>query len=88
MRESGSSRGHTRELSSAVNLIVGTYLDNLASIVFEVVNEHPLPGRHISSMTHLAVITVLSDSDLTISSRPTCQPSVKWKVEKAHFCID
>jgi hypothetical protein len=70
MRESGSSQERTRELLSVDILFVGAYLDNLASIVFEAVNGHPLPGRHISSMIRLAVIMVLSDSDLIVSSRP------------------
>jgi hypothetical protein len=70
MLESGLNREHTRELPSVDELIVGAYLDNLASIVFEAVNGHPLPGRHISSMIRLAVIMVLSDSDLIVSSRP------------------
>jgi len=52
-------------------------LDNLTSIVFEVVNERPLPGRHISSMTHLAVTVVLSDSNLIVSNRPICQLRLK-----------
>jgi hypothetical protein len=47
-----------------------SYLDNPASIVFEVVSGHPLLGRHISSKIRLAVIMVLSGSDLTVSSRP------------------
>jgi hypothetical protein len=59
MLESDLSRVRTQELLSADEPIVGAYLDNLASIVSEVVNGHPLPGRHISSMIRLAVITVL-----------------------------
>jgi hypothetical protein len=53
-----------------MTLMEWSYLDNLASIVFEVVNGHPLPGRRISSMIRLAVIMVLSDSDLIVSSHP------------------
>jgi len=81
MPESSSNREHTQELSSVVDFKKWSYLGSLASIEFEVVNGHPLLGRHISSMIRLAVIVVLSDSDLTVSSRPVCQPMVKWGLE-------
>lgn len=88
MLESGSSRARTQELSSADDLNVGAYLDNLASIVFEVVDGRPLRGRHISSMYHLAAIVVLSDSDPTVSNRPRCQRELKCNEEKAHLRIN